>query len=110
MLGAVEFGRWAASYNWKGDYMNRQPDKPSSGEDTVRLAWIILTILFTIILIIQIVRWSRGGSRIDSSLVPAAFIAMGLSHILRFTGAAQKIMLLVSALLAALAVVLMIIR
>lgn len=90
--------------------MNRQPDRKRFGEGEFRTVWMVLTAVFTVLLVIQLIRWARGGGRADSMLVPATFIVMGLAHILRLKGAAQKIMLVVSALFALLAVVLLLIR
>jgi hypothetical protein len=90
--------------------MNKQIEPRARDDGGLRPTWVVLTIIFAILLLVQLFRWSQGGSRADGILVPAALMLMGLAHVLRIKGIAQGVMLIVSGALAGLALVMAIIR
>lgn len=90
--------------------MNKQTEPPTSDERSLRSAWIVLTIIFALLLILQLVRWIQGGSKVDSILVPVALLLMGLAHVLQLRGMAQRVVLIVSGVVAVLALVIPLIR
>jgi polyferredoxin len=90
--------------------MNKEVEPSRSDYKWLRSVWIGLTIFFTVVLGFRLFQWLRGAERLDAILVPVVFILMGLAHIFQLKGVAQKVVLVISMLLAILAVLLLIIR
>ena len=90
--------------------MNKEVEPSKSDNNWLRSVWIGLSIFFTVVLVFKLFQWSRGAERLDGILVPAVFILMGLTHIFQLKGMVQRIMLVLSALLAVLALLTLFIR
>lgn len=90
--------------------MSKQTDSTNRDEGTLRTAWVVLTIIFAALLLVQLVRWIQGGSRVDSILVPVALLLMGLAHVLQLRGMAQRLVLIVSGVVAVLALLIPLLR
>lgn len=90
--------------------MNKEVEPPNRDYKWLRSLWVGLTIFFTVALFFKLFQWFRGAERLDGILVPAVFILLGLSHTLQLKGTAQKVLLVLSALLAVLALVMLFIR
>lgn len=90
--------------------MNKQiePAAPDSGG--LRRTWVVLTIIFAILVLVQLYLWNKGVSRAEGILVPAALLLMGLAHVLQLKSTVQRVVLIVSGLLAVLALVMPFIR
>lgn len=90
--------------------MSKQTESPDRDDSSLRTAWVVLTIIFAALLLVQLVRWIQGGSRIDSLLVPVALLLMGLAHVLQLKGMAQRLVLIVSGVVAVLALLIPLLR
>ena len=90
--------------------MNKEVEPSNRDYKWLRSVWIGLTIFFTVVLGFKLFQWLRGAERLDGILVPAVFILMGLTHIFQLKGMAQRVLLVLSALLAVLALLTLFIR
>lgn len=90
--------------------MNKEAGPSNHDYKWLTSLWTGLTIFFTVVLVFKLVQWFRGAERWDGILVPAVFILMGLIHIFQLKGKAQRALLVLSALLAVLALMTLFIR
>lgn len=90
--------------------MNKEAEPSNRDYKWLRSVWIGLTIFFTVVLGFKLFQWLKGAERLDGILVPAVFILMGLTHSLQLKGMAQRVLLVLSALLAVLALLTLFIR
>jgi hypothetical protein len=90
--------------------MNKEVEPSNRDYKWLRSVWIGLTIFFTVALGFKLFQWLRGAERLDALLVPSVFILLGLTHSFQLKGAAQKVLLALSALLAVLALLTLFIR
>ena len=88
--------------------MNKEVE-PSNPKG-LRGVWIGLTIFFTVALVFKLIQWLRGSETWDGILVPAVFILLGITQILQLKGMVQKVLVVLSALLAVLSLVMLFIR
>lgn len=90
--------------------MNKEVEPSNRDNKWLRSAWIGLTIFFTVALFFKLFQWLRGAERLDGILVPAVFLLLGVTHIFQLKGMAQKVLLVLSALLAVVALFTLFIR
>ncbi len=88
--------------------MNKQNESPELSEQNrwLRPAWIVLTVIFAVLLLISLFRWNQGKSSIENALVPIALLLLGLVQTLSIKGALRIVLLVLGIVLAGLAVIL----
>ena len=75
-----------------------------------RSAWVVFAIMFTVMLLVQLLRWTQGFGHWDNLLPSTALLIMALAHVFQLKGLAKQISQVVSWIILIVVIVMLVVR
>jgi hypothetical protein len=76
--------------------MDKTQTPSAAADEWSRSAWVVFAILWTVILLLQLLRWTHGFDHWDNLLPSTALVIIALAHVFQLKGLAKRLSQVVS--------------